>query len=94
MNIKYLFLNLTSFSVQIVNKNTVVVSSSTYYDYDASRAVDGNLDQNTESCSHTDDICRKDKPVWLRFDLKQEYSIKSVKIWYRADRKYHIFLNS
>lgn len=77
------------FSAQLVNNNTVTVSSSTYYDYDASRAVDGNFDQNITNCSHTDDICYYGDHAWLRIDLKKEYSIKSVKIWYRADSKYH-----
>lgn len=90
-SIENTFCNITSFSVQFVDKNTDAVSSSTYYGHNASRAVDGNFDQKIENCSHTDDICGNDEHAWLRIDLKQEYSIKSVKIWYRADSKYHIF---
>nr|XP_022311825.1 receptor-type tyrosine-protein phosphatase epsilon-like isoform X1 [Crassostrea virginica] len=63
---------------------TTANSSSTYTNYIASRAVDGNVSQNVSRCSHTDDK-RGIKEAWLRVDLKKTFSIKSVKFWYRND---------
>lgn len=89
------FFLLINFSLaQLVNTNTITVSSTTYRDYVSSRTVDGNLDQNASSCSHTDvrwDITA----AWLRIDLGGVYSVKSVKTWHRGDSKYHLisFLN-
>lgn len=76
-----------SFLAQFVNTNTKAVSSSTYPDYVASRAVDGNTDQNVTSCSHTHNWGSITE-AWLRIDLGTVYSVKSVKFWYRGDSKY------
>uniref|UniRef100_A0A8W8NUH6 protein-tyrosine-phosphatase n=2 Tax=Magallana gigas TaxID=29159 RepID=A0A8W8NUH6_MAGGI len=70
---------------QFVNTNTQAVSSSTYGSYVASRTVDGNTDQNVTSCSHTGDWGNITE-AWLRIDLGRDYSVKSVKFWYRGDR--------
>ena len=76
-------------SVQLVKPNhTIATSSSTYLGYLASRTVDGDVRQQEflKRCSHTD--VRKDITLaWLRVDLKEAYSIKSVKFWYRNDSK-------
>nr|XP_022311501.1 uncharacterized protein LOC111116789 isoform X2 [Crassostrea virginica] len=63
---------------------TTVKVSSTFQTYAASRAVDGNVSQQISHCSHTD--VRPDiKEAWLRVDLMNAYSMKSVKFWYRND---------
>nr|XP_022311506.1 multiple epidermal growth factor-like domains protein 10 isoform X2 [Crassostrea virginica] len=63
---------------------TTVKVSSTFHTYAASRAVDGNVSQQISHCSHTD--FRPDiKEAWLRVDLMNAYSMKSVKFWYRND---------
>nr|XP_034321632.1 receptor-type tyrosine-protein phosphatase epsilon-like [Crassostrea gigas] len=61
-------------------------SSSTYLNYVASRTVDGNTDQNVTSCSHTSDLSSITE-AWIRVDLGRVYSLKSVKFWYRGDRR-------
>ena len=70
---------------------TEVNISSTYSGYPASRAVDGDFSQDVPRCSHTDDK-RSIKEAWLRVDLMNTYSIKSVKFWYRNDRKHFTIL--
>nr|XP_022312496.1 uncharacterized protein LOC111117633 [Crassostrea virginica] len=65
-------------------RNTTVSTSSTYSDYSASRAVDGNFDQHSSNCSHTNSISGITE-AWLRVDLKETYSIKSVKFYYRSN---------
>nr|XP_022308404.1 multiple epidermal growth factor-like domains protein 10 [Crassostrea virginica] len=70
---------------QLVVPNwTIATLSTTYQDFDASRAVDGNFIQNVFSCSHTD-IASTIKEAWLQIDLKRIYSIKYVKFVYRND---------
>ena len=73
------------FSVQLVEPGySTATSSSTYTNYIASRAVDGDVSQAVSRCSHTDsrfDITE----AWLHVDLKKKYSIKSVKFWNRND---------
>ena len=84
--IKRLILTLFLYiSVQLVEHGyTTATSSSTYTNYIASRAVDGDVSQDVSRCSHTDDK-RGIKEAWLRVDLKKKYSIKSVKFWNRND---------
>ncbi|XP_078327529.1 uncharacterized protein LOC111116790 [Crassostrea virginica] len=65
-------------------EKTTVNLSSTYLNYSASRAVDGDVTQTISRCSHTD-ANSNIKEAWLRVDLKNTYSIKSVKFWYRND---------
>nr|XP_022306195.1 receptor-type tyrosine-protein phosphatase epsilon-like [Crassostrea virginica] len=78
--------------LQLVKPNhTIATSSSTYLGYLASRTVDGDVRQQEflKRCSHTD--VRKDITLaWLRVDLKEAYSIKSVKFWYRNDRRHDL----
>lgn len=76
-----------SFLAQFVNTNTQAVSSSTYPGYVSSRTVDGDIDQNHTSCSHTDNLGSITE-AWLRIDLGTMYSVKSVRFWYRGDSKY------
>lgn len=72
------FIMNTFFQAQIVNTNTIFVSSSTYPSYVASRAVDNDFDQKHSSCSHTD--VRSDiTEAWLHIDIGRVYSVKSVK---------------
>ena len=68
-------------------EKTTVNLSSTYLNYSASRAVDGDVTQTISRCSHTD-ANSNIKEAWLRVDLKNTYSIKSVKFWYRNDGKH------
>lgn len=76
---------------QLVQKGlTLATSSSTYGTFDASRAVDNNTSQDINHCSHTDDRCNI-KEAWLRIDLREVYSIASVKFWYRKDGRFCIY---
>ena len=68
---------------------TEAASSSTYADYQASRAVDGDVRQHASFCSHTD-IRHGITEAWLRIDLKKIFNIALVKIWYRNDIKYPV----
>lgn len=70
----------------IFNTNTAAASSTTFSNYVASRAVDGNFDQNHTSCSHTG-VNTSIKEAWIRVDLGRVYSLKSVKFWYSGDSK-------
>ncbi|XP_065938298.1 uncharacterized protein [Magallana gigas] len=80
-----LFVSRTVTYNQLVNSNTIAVSSTTFPSYVASRTVDGNTDQNVTSCSHTG-VRSSITEAWLRIDLGTVYSVKSVKLWYRGDR--------
>nr|XP_022312542.1 protein draper-like isoform X1 [Crassostrea virginica] len=64
---------------------TRVGSSSVYQSNKASLANDGDFTQNIQRCSHTDDKPNI-KEAWLRLDLGDVFSMKSVKFWYRNDR--------
>nr|XP_022311487.1 receptor-type tyrosine-protein phosphatase mu-like isoform X2 [Crassostrea virginica] len=52
--------------------------------YNASKAIDGNITQHISYCSHTNELSTITE-AWLRIDLKETYSLKSVKFWYRED---------
>ncbi|XP_078327558.1 uncharacterized protein LOC111116617 isoform X1 [Crassostrea virginica] len=70
---------------QLVQENiTEAVSSTTHARHRASFAVDGDFSQKIKICSHTA-IGQGIREVWLRIDLRDIYSIKSVKFWYRDD---------
>lgn len=88
MNALWRLINNTLFLAQLVNINSIAVSSSTFPSYVASRAVDGNTDQNVSRCFHSD-VKDYIKEAWLRIDLGEVYSVQSVKIWYRGDSRYH-----
>lgn len=78
-----IFIN-NSITAQLVPQKTIAVGSSTYQDYVASRAVDGNTGQDASRCFHSDN--RRDiTEAWLRIDLGGVYSVKSVKFWLRND---------
>ena len=67
---------------------TTANQSSTYYNYTADRAVDGEpsrLSLLSESCSHTD---TSQKEAWMTIDLGRVYNVKHVKFWYRNDREF------
>uniref|UniRef100_A0A8W8NPK4 protein-tyrosine-phosphatase n=1 Tax=Magallana gigas TaxID=29159 RepID=A0A8W8NPK4_MAGGI len=70
---------------QLVNNKTIAEGSSTYRNYVALLAVDGNTDQDVSRCFHSDDS-RGITEAWLRIDLGGVYSVRSVKFWYRDDR--------
>lgn len=63
-------------------KTTVLSQSSTYTDRYASYANDGDLQTHIEFCAHT---APGHHLAWFQVDLGQEYSIKSVKIYYRRE---------
>nr|XP_022311497.1 uncharacterized protein LOC111116787 isoform X2 [Crassostrea virginica] len=80
-----LFLGQGRTYLQLVKPgNTTATSSSTYQTYSALRTVDGDVNQSISHCSHTHD--KSQTKAWLRVDLKETFSIKSVKFWYRNDR--------
>jgi len=64
-------------------KGLPTAQSTTAFNGDSARAVDGNTDQNfhSGSCTHTD----KDQDAWWRVDLKKETLIHSVEVYNRAD---------
>lgn len=68
---------------------TEATSSTTLFDYVASRTVDGDLSQQISRCLHTDESSTITE-AWLRVDLKRIFSLKSVKFWYR---KYKIYVD-
>lgn len=78
---------------QLVPPKTIAVGSSTYGNYVASLAVDGNTDQDVSRCFHSNDS-RGIKEAWLRIDLGGVYSVRSVKFWYRDDSKHHLIPSS
>lgn len=80
---------VTAYNKLVQKGLTVATSSTTYETFEASRAVDKNLSQDINHCSHTDDLCNI-KEAWLQIDLKRVYSIASVKFWYRKDHNQHI----
>ena len=60
---------------------------NTYGDYDASRAVDGNVNQDLSagSCAHPLDNTGSPDTAWWEVDLGDEYVIQSVTIYDRTD---------
>lgn len=85
--------NNISIPAQFVNNKTIAVGSSTYSEYFALQAVDGNTNQSVSRCFHSDD--RGDiTEAWLRIDLGEVYGVKSVKFWYRDDSKHHLIPSS
>lgn len=60
------------------------------YPFWPNRTVDGNFSQSILACLHTADE-RGITEAWLRIDLQNVRSIKSVKFWYRNDSKYILF---
>lgn len=66
----------------VVPNSTIATLSSTLKNFPASNAVDGNFGNfNVSTCSHTDDKTSMGE-AWIFIDLKNTYSIKSVKFWY------------
>ena len=66
----------------VVPNTTTATLSSTLEGYPASNAVDGNVNSSDIStCSHTHDNTSKTE-AWIYIDLKNTYSIESVKFWY------------
>lgn len=59
----------------------MITQSTTYDSHYASRTNDGNVNQNENDCAHTG--INQSGPAWVQVDLKAEYSIKTVKIFYR-----------
>ncbi|XP_056002221.1 platelet endothelial aggregation receptor 1-like isoform X2 [Ostrea edulis] len=66
---------------------TTLSQSSTHYDRFAYYANDNDLRTNYARCAHTD---ANKSIAWFQVDLGKEYSIKSVKVYYRKeDAKYN-----
>ncbi|XP_061180746.1 uncharacterized protein LOC133189382 isoform X2 [Saccostrea echinata] len=64
---------------------TVATSSSIGWGGFANKTVDGDYSQNNHIyCMHT---ATGKNEAWLKIDLGGIYNLKSVKIWYRSDRK-------
>ncbi|XP_078330009.1 receptor-type tyrosine-protein phosphatase gamma-like [Crassostrea virginica] len=78
-----LFASVHMYKQFVKPPETQATTSSTYGDYVASRAVDGDPNQHISLCSHTNDLANI-KEAWLRISLDRVYSIKSVKFWYRG----------
>ena len=74
------------FSENLATRGTAK-QSSTYGSSHASKAVDGNINQdwNGHSCGHTD---VGQKTAWWRLDIGQPANIYNIVIYYRNDRKY------
>ena len=61
--------------------------SGSHGGFDASKALDGNINQdwNGHSCGHT---AVGQKTAWWRLDIGQPANIYNIVIYYRNDRKY------
>ncbi|XP_062566508.1 laminin subunit alpha-2-like [Saccostrea cucullata] len=69
----------------VIPGETEASQSSTYNNYTASRAIDGNpslLSLRSGSCSHTG---MGKQEAWLRIDLEKVFNEKYFKFWYRND---------
>ncbi|KAJ8322425.1 hypothetical protein KUTeg_000034 [Tegillarca granosa] len=60
--------------------NQNVTQSSYHGGYPPENAVDGNVEQILDKCSHTG---WNPTPSWLKVDLSWIYEIKSIKIYHR-----------
>ena len=74
------------FSENLARRGTAKQSSN-YGSYNASKALDGNIDQNWEggSCGHT---AIHQTTAWWRLDIGQQANIYNIVIYYRKNRKY------
>ncbi|XP_065941041.1 uncharacterized protein [Magallana gigas] len=70
----------------LANSLKLLFSCLMTFNIQKSRAVDGNTNQDKPRCFHSDDR-RGITEAWLRIDLGGVYSVRSVKFWYRDDRK-------
>lgn len=78
----------------------MITQSSTYNSHFANRTNDANLNQTENDCAHTE--VNQLEAAWLQVDLGAEYSIRTVKIFYRDQRmlfnnlyhniKFHVLL--
>ncbi|XP_062576058.1 uncharacterized protein LOC134237898 [Saccostrea cucullata] len=79
------FSQVNSFEQLIKPGITVATSSSVGWGGFANKTVDGNYSQNNYTfCMHTAGRRREE---WLKIDLGNFYNLKSVKIWYRGDKR-------
>ncbi|XP_056003119.1 multiple epidermal growth factor-like domains protein 10 isoform X2 [Ostrea edulis] len=77
IKVGYCYVNLSR------KKGTVASQSSTHEGaFLASRSIDGNKGQTYRECSHT---ALGHSIAWFQVDLGGEYSLESVKIYYRND---------
>ena len=76
------------FSENLATRGTAK-QSSTYGSSHASKAVDGNINQNWEegSCSHT---ATRQPTAWWRLDIEQRANIYNIVIYYKENSKYKI----
>ena len=87
-----IYINHNGLFLKILDKlviagKTEAISSSVHGSYFPNKSVDGSVQQNNKYCSHTRDNTSI-TVAWLRTDLKNIYSIKTVKFWYRNDSTY------
>ena len=74
------------FSENLATRGTAK-QSSTYGSSHASKAVDGNINQNWKegSCSHT---ATSQPTAWWSLDIEQRANIYNIVIYYRENSKY------
>ncbi|XP_062572418.1 uncharacterized protein LOC134234373 [Saccostrea cucullata] len=65
-----------------LSRITGIIASQSSEFIDASLAVDNNYRQNYPECAHTG---KKANFAWFQLDLKNRYSLKSVKIFFRNE---------
>jgi hypothetical protein len=86
-----IYINLYQISHLVFSENLATrgtaKQSSTYSSSHASKAVDGNINQNWEegNCSHT---AVGQTEAWWRLDIGQRANIYNIVIYYRENRKY------
>ncbi|KAJ8321605.1 hypothetical protein KUTeg_000076, partial [Tegillarca granosa] len=67
---------------ELLSLNKPATQSSTYLNFAAKLAVDGNLKQEYPHCSHTG-ISKKQPMAWWQLDLLSLSNITSIKIYQR-----------
>lgn len=78
-------------SLDNISKNKIATQSKTYFNYNASKAVDGNI----ETCMKTDAIGVgtgfTDKTIWWKVDLGRVYNIYSIIIQFKNYDGYGLY---
>lgn len=77
-------------SENLCRRNSTVLSlSSTFSIYSASLGNDGVVLMNEKYCTKTIPGFEK---AWLQVDLGKQFSIKSIKIFYRRKCEYYLYM--
>lgn len=71
-------------------ESSPIFSFGTYHHW-PNKTVDRTVSQNHQACLHT--ALFGVTKAWLCFDLQTVKSIKSVKFWYKKERKRDILIN-